>query len=67
MEISFLKAYYVLSLAVFLDWQIEGKITIRLENGKDKEHWSLTVGCSLPGKWALHWGVNYIGDAGRYY
>ncbi|XP_042052904.1 alpha-amylase 3, chloroplastic-like isoform X2 [Salvia splendens] len=44
--------------------KLEGKITIRLESGKDEDHWSLTVGCSLPGKWVLHWGVNYIGDTG---
>ncbi|CAI9761779.1 unnamed protein product [Fraxinus pennsylvanica] len=44
--------------------KVEGKITIRLENGKDDESWQLTVGCSLPGKWILHWGVNYIDDVG---
>ncbi|KAG6429675.1 hypothetical protein SASPL_107727 [Salvia splendens] len=44
--------------------KLEGKITIRLESGKGEDHWSLTVGCSLPGKWVLHWGVNYIGDTG---
>ncbi|CAA2955276.1 alpha-amylase 3, chloroplastic [Olea europaea subsp. europaea] len=44
--------------------KVEGKITIRLENGKDDEIWQLTVGCSLPGKWILHWGVNYIDDVG---
>ncbi|KAK4481620.1 hypothetical protein RD792_012524, partial [Penstemon davidsonii] len=43
---------------------VQGKITIRLENGKSEEYWNLTVGCSLPGKWVLHWGVNYIGDVG---
>ncbi|KAJ4831792.1 hypothetical protein Tsubulata_017002 [Turnera subulata] len=24
--------------------------------------WHLTVGCDLPGKWILHWGVSYIND-----
>ncbi|KAK9276956.1 hypothetical protein L1049_006495 [Liquidambar formosana] len=43
---------------------VEGKISIRLDNGKDKENWQLTVGCSLPGKWILHWGVSYIDDTG---
>ncbi|KAL8518790.1 hypothetical protein ACS0TY_009955 [Phlomoides rotata] len=44
--------------------KLEGKITIRLESEKDEEYWKLTVGCSLPGKWVLHWGVTYIGDTG---
>ncbi|KAG8366299.1 hypothetical protein BUALT_Bualt17G0061900 [Buddleja alternifolia] len=43
--------------------KVEGKITIRLENGKN-EKWQLIVGCSFPGKWVLHWGVHYIGDVG---
>ncbi|KAF5939048.1 hypothetical protein HYC85_023307 [Camellia sinensis] len=42
----------------------EGKISIRLDNGKDQENWQLTVGCNLPGKWVLHWGVNYVNDFG---
>lgn len=46
---------------------MEGKISIRLENnGKDQEIWQLYVGCNLPGKWVLHWGVNYVGDMGRF-
>ncbi|GFP86154.1 alpha-amylase 3 chloroplastic [Phtheirospermum japonicum] len=44
--------------------KLEGKITIRLGSGINEECWKLTVGCSLPGKWVLHWGVNYIGDVG---
>ncbi|CAL5431076.1 unnamed protein product [Camellia sinensis] len=44
----------------------EGKISIRLDNGKDQENWQLTVGCNLPGKWVLHWGVNYVNDFGRF-
>nr|QCU55108.1 alpha-amylase [Camellia fraterna] len=44
----------------------EGKISIRLDNGKDQENWQLTVGCNLPGKWVLHWGVNYVTDIGRF-
>lgn len=44
---------------------MEGKITIRLDRGKTEEYGKLTVGCSIPGKWILHWGVNYIGDTGR--
>ncbi|KAL6562547.1 hypothetical protein OROGR_003554 [Orobanche gracilis] len=44
--------------------KLEGKITIRLRTEKNEDEWKLTVGCSLPGKWILHWGVNYIGDAG---
>ncbi|KAK4376730.1 hypothetical protein RND71_003026 [Anisodus tanguticus] len=42
----------------------EGKIAIRLDKGKDEENWHLSVGCSLPGKLILHWGVHYTGDAG---
>ncbi|KAL6567729.1 Alpha-amylase A type-3 [Orobanche gracilis] len=44
--------------------KLEGKITIRLHSEKNEDEWKLTVGCSLPGKWILHWGVNYIGDVG---
>ncbi|KAG5604180.1 hypothetical protein H5410_025672 [Solanum commersonii] len=42
----------------------EGKISIRLDKGKDEENWHLSVGCSLPGKWILHWGVHYTDDTG---
>ncbi|KAL0447072.1 UNVERIFIED_CONTAM: Alpha-amylase 3, chloroplastic [Sesamum latifolium] len=42
--------------------KVEGKITIRLDSGKNEECWQLTIGCSLPGTWILHWGVNYVGD-----
>ncbi|KAJ4964317.1 hypothetical protein NE237_024256 [Protea cynaroides] len=45
---------------------VEGKVSLRLEQGKDEENWRLTVGCNLPGKWVLHWGVNYIDDVGRF-
>ncbi|KAK3022914.1 hypothetical protein RJ639_046458 [Escallonia herrerae] len=44
--------------------KVEGKILIRLNSGKDDKKWQLTVGCSLPGKWVLHWGVNYVNDIG---
>ncbi|XP_010256483.1 PREDICTED: alpha-amylase 3, chloroplastic-like [Nelumbo nucifera] len=44
--------------------RVEGKISVRLDPGKDEENWQLTVGCDLPGKWLLHWGVNYIDDVG---
>ncbi|CAA0834706.1 Alpha-amylase 3- chloroplastic [Striga hermonthica] len=43
---------------------LEGKITVRLDCGENEECWKLTVGCSLPGNWVLHWGVNYIGEVG---
>jgi hypothetical protein len=46
----------------------EGKIFVRLDQSKAKEkedQWQqLTVGCSLPGKWILHWGVSYVDDTG---
>ena len=45
---------------------MKGNISIKLDNGKDKENWQLTVGCNLPGKWVLHWGVNYVNDVGRF-
>ncbi|KAK8484351.1 hypothetical protein V6N11_049625 [Hibiscus sabdariffa] len=44
--------------------KVEGKIFIRLDQSKNQQDWQLTVGCSLPGKWILHWGVSYIGDSG---
>ncbi|GER41446.1 alpha-amylase [Striga asiatica] len=43
---------------------LKGKITVRLDCGENEECWKLTVGCSLPGNWVLHWGVNYIGEVG---
>lgn len=46
--------------------QVEGKILIRLDSGKDEENWQLTIGCNLPGKWVLHWGVNYENDIDRF-
>ncbi|XP_057949232.1 alpha-amylase 3, chloroplastic [Malania oleifera] len=42
----------------------EGKIFIRFDRGKGKQNWQLSVGCNLPGKWVLHWGVSYIDDVG---
>ncbi|KAG8383112.1 hypothetical protein BUALT_Bualt05G0150900 [Buddleja alternifolia] len=44
--------------------KVEGKIAISLESGKNEDCWQLTVGCSLPGNWILHWGVNYVGNVG---
>ncbi|OMP12226.1 hypothetical protein CCACVL1_00071 [Corchorus capsularis] len=44
--------------------KVEGKIFIMLDQSKDQQNWQLTVGCSLPGKWILHWGVSYVGDKG---
>lgn len=41
----------------------EGKIYVRLKKVKEND-WELSVGCSLPGKWILHWGVSYVGDTG---
>lgn len=49
-----------------LYWQVEGKILVTLDRGKNEEEWQLTVGCTLPGKWILHWGVNYVNDVGRF-
>ncbi|XP_010470985.1 PREDICTED: alpha-amylase 3, chloroplastic-like [Camelina sativa] len=41
----------------------EGKIYVRLKQVKEND-WELSVGCSIPGKWILHWGVSYVGDTG---
>lgn len=38
---------------------------MRLDHGKDLKDWELTVRCSLPGKWILHWGVTHVDDVGR--
>ncbi|KAL8161546.1 hypothetical protein V2J09_013035 [Rumex salicifolius] len=42
---------------------VEGKIYTRLDPGEEDGHWQLTVGCNLPGKWILRWGVHFVGDA----
>ncbi|MBA0855881.1 hypothetical protein Goshw_020522 [Gossypium schwendimanii] len=44
--------------------RVEGKLLIRLDQSKDQLNWRLTIGCSLSGKWILHWGVSYVGDTG---
>jgi hypothetical protein len=46
--------------------QVEGKIFVRLDQGKDLKNSELIVGCNLPGKWILHWGVSRVDDIGRY-
>ncbi|XLU42271.1 alpha-amylase 3, chloroplastic-like [Arachis hypogaea] len=43
---------------------LEGKIFVRLDQGKDLRNWELTVGCNLPRKWILHWGVSHLDDVG---
>ncbi|XP_062160877.1 alpha-amylase 3, chloroplastic-like isoform X3 [Alnus glutinosa] len=44
---------------------VEGTIFIRLDHGPNDTNWELTVGCDLPGKWILHWGVSHVEDVGR--
>ncbi|KAK7309571.1 hypothetical protein RJT34_06410 [Clitoria ternatea] len=44
---------------------VAGKIIVRLDHGKDLSNWELTVGCNLPGKWILHWGVTHVDDVER--
>lgn len=39
---------------------------MRLDRGKDEQNWRLTVGCTLAGKWILHWGISDVDDVGRY-
>ncbi|KAM1280137.1 hypothetical protein TB2_020666 [Malus domestica] len=41
---------------------VEGKIFVKLDHGKNEKKWVLTVGCNLPGKWVLHWGVSFVDD-----
>lgn len=43
---------------------VEGKIFVRLDHAKNSQIWQLIVGCNLPGKWILHWGVSYVNDVG---
>ncbi|KAK9116871.1 hypothetical protein Sjap_015818 [Stephania japonica] len=43
--------------------RVDGKVSVRLgRGGQGEDEWQLTVGCDLPGKWILHWGVTYPGD-----
>ncbi|XP_008446314.2 alpha-amylase 3, chloroplastic isoform X4 [Cucumis melo] len=44
--------------------KLEGRISVKLAQGKDHNKWELTVGCNLAGKWILHWGVSLIDDSG---
>lgn len=39
---------------------------IRLDQGNDLKNSELIVGCNLPGKWILHWGVSGVDDIKRY-
>lgn len=41
---------------------VEGKVFIRLDQGNDLKNSELIVGCNLPGKWILHWGVSGVDD-----
>ncbi|KAL8137896.1 hypothetical protein V2J09_003897 [Rumex salicifolius] len=43
---------------------VEGKIYVKIDQGKKEDQWKMVVGCTLPGKWILHWGVQFIGDVG---
>ncbi|KDP21224.1 hypothetical protein JCGZ_21695 [Jatropha curcas] len=43
---------------------VEGNIFVRLEKENDRQCWQLSVGCTLPGKWILHWGVSFVDDVG---
>ncbi|PIA62527.1 hypothetical protein AQUCO_00200499v1 [Aquilegia coerulea] len=42
--------------------KVEGKISVKLDQVKNTDKCKLTVACDLPGKWILHWGVNYVDD-----
>ncbi|GAV87630.1 Alpha-amylase domain-containing protein/Alpha-amyl_C2 domain-containing protein [Cephalotus follicularis] len=56
--------FYKQTFALKRTETVEGKIIIKLDQAKDQRSWQLTVGCNIPGKWILHWGVNYIDDIG---
>ncbi|KAI3846543.1 hypothetical protein MKX03_008225 [Papaver bracteatum] len=44
---------------------VEGKVFVRLnQRKKDDKNCQLIVGCNIPGKWILHWGVTYVDDSG---
>ncbi|XP_050872672.1 alpha-amylase 3, chloroplastic [Lathyrus oleraceus] len=43
---------------------VEGKVFVRLDQGEDSKNLELIVGCNLPGKWILHWGVSRVDDVG---
>ncbi|CAN1196917.1 Alpha-amylase 3, chloroplastic [Linum perenne] len=43
---------------------VEGKMFVRLDQENGEGNWQLTVGCSIPGNWILHWGVSYVDDLG---
>ncbi|XP_028804602.1 alpha-amylase 3, chloroplastic-like [Neltuma alba] len=49
---------------VKLTEMLEGKISVRLDQVKHSSNWELRVGCNLPGKWVLHWGVSHVDDVG---
>lgn len=65
MFLARLELEFLISL-VRVSVQVEGRIFVRLDQGKDKQKWKLTVGCTLAGKWILHWGISRVDDAGRY-
>lgn len=43
---------------------VEGKVFVRLEQRQEDggQRGRVFIGCSLEGKWALHWGVTYCDD-----
>ncbi|XP_020099176.1 alpha-amylase 3, chloroplastic isoform X1 [Ananas comosus] len=44
---------------------VEGKVSVRLDAAEeDGSRWRLVIGCNLPGKWILHWGVTYHDERG---
>ncbi|KAL4195580.1 hypothetical protein AMTRI_Chr05g65370 [Amborella trichopoda] len=42
--------------------KVEGKISVRVDHQKDDDKSQVAIGCNLPGKWVLHWGVTYYDD-----
>jgi hypothetical protein len=46
---------------------VEGKAWVRVDAEPDGDgKCKVVIGCDVPGKWVLHWGVSYDGETGRY-
>ncbi|MCL7039096.1 hypothetical protein MKW94_015256 [Papaver nudicaule] len=45
---------------------VEGKVYMRFNQSKkeDDKNLQIIIGCNIPGKWILHWGVTYVDDSG---
>ncbi|CAN0925896.1 Alpha-amylase 3, chloroplastic [Linum grandiflorum] len=57
-------AFFRQSFPVTRTETVQGKMFVRVHQENGVGNWQLTVGCSLPGDWILHWGVTYVDDLG---